>query len=224
MSLRFIRYVLPYSNSNMYVGIENRNALVIDPNISDDALRYLERNNVKRATVLLTHEHYDHTSGLTWLMSHVDCTVICHEQTAVSLKNGKNNRPLIIASNRMGTGSTKEAKKLVRSLPQGYICEPDITFTEEYSFGWEDHRIKMLYCPGHSPGSCCIEIDNDTVATGDSLILNTPVITKFPGGSEEEYLNKTLPYLEKISDDTLILPGHGETFYMKEERQNHEKS
>lgn len=218
------KYVFDYTNSNMYIIAENGSALVIDPHISEEALNYLDSNNVRNTTVLLTHEHYDHTSGLTWLSSHFESTVICHEQTAFSLINGRNNRPIVIFSSRMSDLSTEEKKDFFRSLPQGYRCTPDITFTNEYSFDWKNHMIKMIHCPGHSPGSCCIEIDDNITATGDSLILNTPVITRFPGGSEEEYMNKTLPYLERISDDTLILPGHGEIFYMKEARQNHEKS
>lgn len=218
------KYVFGFPNSNMYIIAKNGNALVIDPNVSERALNYLTSNNVGKVTVLLTHEHYDHTSGLTWLSSHFKCMVICHEQTADSLKNGRNNRPLVIASTRMNDQSKEEIKNIIRGLPQGYVCDPDITFSDEYSFAWEGHKIKMIPCPGHSPGSCCIELDDDTVATGDSLIFNTPVITRFPGGNEEDYENKTLRYLESLSDDIFILPGHGETFYMKEERQSHEKS
>ena len=210
------KYVFGLSNSNMYVIAKNGSALVIDPNISDDALSWLNTNNVDKVTVLLTHEHYDHTSGLTWLTSHFGCTVICHEQAAVSLKKGLNNRPIVIASSKMLTLPKEQVREILRGLPQGYFFEPDITFADEYGFVWEGHSIKMISCPGHSPGSCCIELDG---ATGDPLILNAPVITRFPGGSEEDYRNITLGYLEGLSDDTLILPGHGEMFYMKEARQ-----
>lgn len=218
------KYVFGFPNSNMYVIAENGSALVIDPNISNDALSYMISNSVDKVTVLLTHEHYDHTSGLAWLTSQLDCTVICHEQTAVSLKKGKNNRPALIALNKKEELPKERVMEVLRGLPQGFFCDPDITFTDDYVFEWEGHMIKMIACPGHSPGSCCIELDSDTVATGDSLILNTPVITRFPGGSEEEFRAKTLGYLEGLSDDTYILPGHGETFYMKEERQRHEKN
>lgn len=214
----FKRYVFPYANSNMYITTENLSALVIDPNISEEALKYLISENVCNVTVLLTHEHYDHTSGLTWLMSHFSGKVICHEETAKSLREGKNNRPVIIASNRMDKLSGSEIKTLVHSLPQGYRYDPDITFTDIYSFDWQGHSIKMVPCPGHSRGSCCIELDGSVMATGDSLILRTPVITRLPGGSMELYQNITRPYLNGISDEMLILPGHGESFHMKESR------
>lgn len=219
----FRRYVFPYAESNMYVFCENESALVIDPNVSEEALAYLRGENVREITVLLTHEHYDHTSGLTWLMQRFKGNVVCHEETADSLRNGRNNRPLVIAANLMGRLSGDEIKALALSLPQGYRYDVDISFTDEYCFSWEGHDIRMVSCKGHSKGSCCIEIDDGIIATGDSLIHNTPVITRFRGGSAQDYKAVTLPYLKQIDGDTLILPGHGEPFFMKEERGLYEE-
>lgn len=210
------RFVFPCTNSNMYVIAENGSALIIDPNVSEDALEYLRGENVSQVTVLLTHEHYDHTSGVTWLCEKFDSTVICHEEAAVSLRSGKDSRPLVVVSHFMKDISREEVRKLTAGLPQNYKYEPEITFTESYLFEWQGHKVNMVPTPGHSRGSCCIEIDGNVVATGDSLILNTPVITRFPGGSAEQYESITLPYLRDIKSDTLILPGHGETFYMNE--------
>ena len=225
----FRRYVFAYAESNMYVFCENESALVIDPNVCEEALAYLKENNVREITVLLTHEHYDHTSGLTWLMQHFNGNVVCHEETADSLRNGRNNRPLVIAANRMGRLSGDEVKALARSLPQGYRYDPQVTFVAEYAFMWQGHAVRLKHCPGHSRGSCCIELGGGAsvacgvIATGDSLIRNTPVITRFRGGSEKDYTAVTLPYLKQIDGDTLILPGHGEPFYMKEERGLYEE-
>ena len=68
-------------DSRMYVLLENEKALVIDPCISDDALRLLQENNVTEILVLLSHEHYDHISGVNWLREnfpkvHVMCSSV----------------------------------------------------------------------------------------------------------------------------------------------------
>ena len=204
----------------MYVISSGKKALVIDPNVSEQALEELRKQRVDELTVLLTHEHYDHTSGLTWLCEKFRSTVICHEQTACALRLGKNNRPIIIASNRMQSLSSDAVKAVVESLPQGYRYEADVTFSDEHEFEWEGHKIRMIALPGHSKGGCCIEIDGDTVATGDLLIWETPVITRFPGGSEALYQSVTLPYLESLPDTVTVLPGHGRRFLMKEYRKN----
>lgn len=213
------KYVFIYASSNMYIIVSNQKALIIDPNISVEAMEYLLNEKVSEIVVLLTHEHYDHTSGLNWICSKFKSTVICHSETARSLREGKNNRPIVIASRRMITSTSETLKELVHDLPQGYKYDADITFSDTYSFIWEEHKIHMVSLPGHSKGGCCIEIDDNVVATGDLLIYNTSVITRFPGGSEEEYKKYTVPYLDRISDNTLIIPGHGNVFYMKEMRK-----
>ena len=210
------RYVFEYADSNMFVMISDNSALVIDPNISQSALKYLRENHISEITVMLTHEHYDHTSGLTWLCGKFKSNVICHTETAVSLQSGKNNRPVMIASQRFKTLPRDEIKKITDNLPQKYTYDPDITFSNKFGFEWHGHEINLISTPGHSKGSCCIEIDDSIVATGDSLIFNTPVVTRFLGSSIEQFENITLPYLKRIKGDTLILPGHGDMFYMKE--------
>ena len=213
------KYVFELAGSNMYVAFSGKKALVIDPNVSEEALAELRRQQIDEITVLLTHEHYDHTSGLVWLCEQFRSTVICHEQTACALRLGRNNRPIIIASNRMQDLSPDAVKAMIETLPQGYRYEADVTFSKEYTFDWEGHRIRMVAMPGHSKGGCCIEIDHDTVLTGDLLIWNTPVITRFPGGSEELYQALTLPYLESLPDSVTVLPGHGRQFLMSEYRK-----
>ena len=54
-------------DSNMYVILENKKALIIDPCVSEEAKEYLKSEQVKEILVLLTHEHYDHISGVNWL-------------------------------------------------------------------------------------------------------------------------------------------------------------
>lgn len=208
------RFVFEYANSNMYVIAKDKSALVIDPNISEDALKFLHSNNVSEITVLLTHEHYDHTSGLIWLCGKFRSTVICHEETAKSLRCGKNSRPIMMISNLRDKLPRTEIKSIIDKLPQNYKYVPDITFESEYDFKWQEHFVKIISTPGHSRGSCCIEIDDNVVATGDSLILNTPVIVRLSGGSCEQYERLAKPYLNALPSGILILPGHGKQFFL----------
>ncbi len=212
----FRRFTFPQIGSNMYVLAANGEALVIDPHISEDALSYLRDEGTQKVTVLLTHEHYDHTSGLPWLSRQFPCRVICHEATAASLREGKNNRPAVFASHLAGVHATEEERAYVRSLPSRYRYDVDIEFYDEYRFEWRGLLVRMISVPGHSPGSCCIELGSNVVATGDSLIYDTPVITKFPGGSAEAFAKCAVPYLRKIAEDTWILPGHGRSFFFHE--------
>ena len=63
-------------NSNMYMIIENNNALVIDPHYSDKLSSIFKNNNISDVTILLTHEHPDHTSGVEWITDNFKTTLI----------------------------------------------------------------------------------------------------------------------------------------------------
>lgn len=214
------QYSSPVLKSNMFLICSGPEALVIDPHISDEALALLKGQGVKRILILLTHEHYDHTSGLPWLAGNMKSEVVCQEATARSLRTGKNNRPLVLASQCINSTDREIWRACINSLPSGYTYEADSVFETEKLLCWQGHRIRMIHTPGHSPGSCCIELDEELVVTGDSFIRHTPVITRFPGGSSEAYLRETVPYLQRIREGSMILPGHGETFvFQKSELQ-----
>lgn len=121
----------------------------------------------------------------------------------------KNNRPLVVAMRLKVLGEVDKLKKLM-SEQKLYSCKSDITFENELNFTWHGHSIKMIHTPGHSKGSCCIEIDDKYVFTGDSMIPNEKVLTRFPGGDENVFEQITLPYLMSISNDKWVMPGHGE--------------
>lgn len=213
MDIKNIRkFTFGVAGSNMYIAVKNKEALVVDPHISKEALIFLSECNVSLITVLLTHEHYDHVSGVTWLKSLFNCVIICHTETNLSLQKGKNNRPVVIGARLMQKYPREYIKKIIDKLPQGFVCSADCCFDYEYQFSWNNYSLHCISTPGHSKGSCCIEIDSNIVITGDSLIPNTQVITSFPGGSLYDYINCTVPYLNSIKNGTWILPGHGNVF------------
>ena len=72
----------------MYVIIENDNALIIDPHEDDEILKRLE--NIKNVTILLTHEHPDHISGVYWFQEKFNCKLICTKYCAEYISQEKN--------------------------------------------------------------------------------------------------------------------------------------
>jgi glyoxylase-like metal-dependent hydrolase (beta-lactamase superfamily II) len=207
-NMKFKKFVLPYINSNMYIGIEDGHAIIIDPNISSDGFEYLNNSNIKDGVLLLTHEHFDHTTGVNRIKELFPCKLICQTKCAESISNKAKNRPLsLLLINH------NEDPKAVRSFFNQfelYECKADIAFDDSYEFLWYSHNVRLTSTPGHSKGSICIDIDNNMVFTGDTLIPDIPVITRYPGGSMDEYKNITLPYLMHIEKSKYIYPGHGD--------------
>lgn len=199
-------------DSRMYIIIKNKEALIIDPCISKDALELLLKNDVKEILVLLTHEHYDHISGVNWLKGKFKCHVICSKKCGDNIQNSNLNLSAYFNVLFLNKYNNSEEFDLIYD----FSCTSDETFSESFEFYWTIHHIKLIETPGHSEGSVCIKFDNNIIFTGDSLIKGRKIITKLPGGSKNDYRNVTLPFLKSIPNGTVIYPGHGESGMIKE--------
>ena len=218
-------YILPLMNANMFVLVSGENALVIDPNKDDGAIEMLKNAGARDVTVILTHEHFDHISGvnrLRELMSETGgtCKVYANAYCAEAIKDADKNFSRFFKA--MFITRTDEELKLADELfDTDYTCEADVVLAADDEIGWEDLTIRTHDTPGHSPGSICAEVYDAegnlaALVTGDSLVEGNTVITRLPRGSKSDYKNITRPYLESFPPDTLVLPGHGEISYMKD--------
>lgn len=199
--------------TNMYVMVVGNKALIVDPHNSKEAITLLHQNGITNITIFLTHEHPDHTCGVPLLVQEFSTTLICQQQCALAIAHKRNNRPAVIAlilAEQDRINGTKTATDFIQEIGT-YECFADIVFEKSLEYAWEGHNFTCISTPGHSPGSCCI-VWGDAVFTGDSFILDNPVITRFVGGSAKDYKLKTYPFLCSLSPETVILPGHGKIF------------
>lgn len=200
-------FMMPVINSNMYVLIKMGAALIIDPCVSSEAEYLLSSNKVAQCTILLTHEHYDHISGINRLRKLFGCKVICSLKCADligdSHKNGASTFGALFLSHGEGT------RNMVEKLwdPE-YYCRADEVYKDKKTFLWQELKVEIQETPGHSPGSQIIKINDKNVFSGDSLIPGQKTITRLPGGSKKIFIEKTLPYIEKLDIDSVIYPGH----------------
>ena len=67
--------------------------------------------------------------------------------------------------------------------------------------------IELLHTPGHTPGSQCFLLDGHLIA-GDTLFLEGCGRTDLPGGDAEQLYYSITQKLAKVSDETLLFPGH----------------
>ncbi len=102
------------------------------------------------------------------------------------------------------------------NLPKG--SAPDNILLEEgnlIKFGKE--TLTVLHTPGHTRG--CICLVGDRIAfTGDTLFAGGIGRTDFPEGSMTD-MNRSLQKLERLPDNLLIYPGHGESSMIGEEKR-----
>lgn len=207
-------YTYEVIDSKMYVMTEGKRALVIDPCISETAVGHLKEQNIDDVLIILTHEHYDHMSGIELFRNAFDsCTVLCSEACNTYMqrptRNGSKYFKALFIDKTLEL--IEEAEKV---QPVSYTA--DELFTGEKRFDWQGHDVFIRETPGHSPGSSCIIVDEEFLFTGDSLLKNDPVITRLPGGNRKIYNEEALPYLLSLSGDLMVFPGHGESGVLHE--------
>lgn len=211
----FQRYVFPYIHSNMYLRIEQDEALIVDPQSSAEAMQKLEAAGVKRLLILLTHEHFDHVSGVNFFREKIlNTTVIAHVYCAERVKTAKNNRPLALLL--MAEDEERDAIMRFYETIRVEEIRVDVSIREETSLSWLTHTMRLVPCPGHSPGSMVICFDQTHVFSGDYLIPDTEVILRYPGGSARDYAAVTKPFLLALPRGVQILPGHKEPYFLDE--------
>lgn len=204
--------------SNMFTILTDKETVVFDPNVDEDLLSLFERQNISKVHILLTHGHYDHISGVEWLKDKTSAEVFCQVMCAKRLMNPK--RPLArMVALVLHDEDKKDGGHRYLDFKESYkpfIIEADKTFEKKASLMAGDLIFEVTSTPGHSEGSACYSLFGKMVFTGDTLLQDYPVITTFPGGNKAEYEKYAFPYLSSLSKDTIIMPGHGEPFLLKE--------
>lgn len=217
--------VYEHINSNMYVLIAGREALIIDPHKNEELTELLKSKGISKVTILLTHEHHDHTTGVYWYQENFESTLICQQNAAEYIARKQYLRPTLIAfilgeeDHINGTHIYDEFKKSF--VPRQYYA--DVTYEEQYTTIWNNYTFDFFHIPGHSAGSSLIFLNGNYAFTGDSLLKDLPIIIRFPGSNKEEYMRVTYPLLSHLlTSDMTILPGHGKPFVLKEIMNNNQ--
>jgi glyoxylase-like metal-dependent hydrolase (beta-lactamase superfamily II) len=84
-----------------------------------------------------------------------------------------------------------------------------------------DDELKVLFTPGHSPGSICFYCEAQKfVIGGDVLFRKSIGRTDLPGGDHDTLLNSIRNKLFVLPDDVIVYSGHGEPTTIGFEKEN----
>ncbi len=176
----------PMENFIYFIGDKDtQDIVVIDPAwdakfILDEA----KKNNLNIKALLVTHGHFDHTNAVEELLKTIDVPVYINKHEAdffnqYEIKWGKEN---------------------VKKTESG----------EKLKIGNID--IRFVHTPGHTPGSQCFLVraydHTPLLVSGDTLFINGCGRCDLPGGNVDEMFDTISNKLMKMSDDTIIFPGH----------------
>lgn len=205
------RYESDLLLSNMYVVAEGTHAVVIDP-FPDITLA----NGLVIDKILLTHEHYDHISGVNLWKEITKASVLCSRACADNITSPRKN-----LSKHFKEFCELQTWIELENIPQSdpeYSCGADEVFEDELVFKWQGHKWYLFEMPGHSQGSIGILLDDTFLFSGDSLMENCGIELRLPGGSRKKWKELGEPRLRQIPYGIRVYPGHFKDFIYHKER------
>lgn len=190
------------SNCHIVINEDLKTAVLVDCGGEPiKLLNYINRNNLSVKAILLTHGHYDHFEGASYIQKETNCNVY------VSLKD----------SNMLTSSIHSLAKALDYDSFQP--VESFITVSEGDTIKEAGFEFKVLSTPGHTAGSLCY-ICKDNLFTGDTLFRRSMGRTDFPTGSYFDMKN-SLQRLYNLEGNYNVYTGHnGNTDLQSEKMLN----
>lgn len=188
--------------------------LIIDPGIGvvDHLEALLEEHRLRPAAVLLTHGHFDHTFSVAPVCGARGITAYIHPDDEDMLRDPlKYTGPQF--NQLLGQLGGFTAPDDVAPLVDGGVIEiAGITMAVDHA-------------PGHTRGSVMFRIPGDPVNgpepvcfTGDVLFEGSIGRTDLPGGDSEAMRTSLRDKVLTLTDETVVLPGHGNATTIGRER------
>ena len=167
-----------------------------------------EHADIKVRYILLTHHHYDHSSGAQQLREATGSQVLLHAGEEKFLPYSKSEAPQDLEA---GEENKQVAEAIQRFRDQAAEATPDVRVSDGETFKVGGLTVEVVHTPGHTLGSVCFYMPGEkALFTGDTALgLGTVAISPPPYGDMGLYL-ESLGRL-KTYDCALMLPGHGQT-------------
>jgi hydroxyacylglutathione hydrolase len=190
--------------TNCYVlGCERtRQAIVIDPGDDDAAImRALKRHDLALALLVVTHAHFDHILAARPLQ----------EATGAPFRLHAADQPLLQAM--------RQTTMAWIGVDPGKPPTVDGHLVAGETIRVGDVELVVRVTPGHSPGGITlVESASHRAFTGDSIFAGSIGRADLPGGNQDVLLDAIHREILTLPDDYLLLPGHGPSSTVLEER------
>ncbi len=156
------------------------------------ALATINTDPIKQ--LINTHWHFDHTGGNEWV----------HEAGASILAQKNTRKHLLVDTRAEGWKHTFPAS------PAGAI--PTTVFEEDLTLRMNGATLILKhYLPAHTDSDISVHFtEADIFQTGDTFWnRNYPFIDYSTGGSIDGTIRAAEANIAKVTDDTIVIPGHG---------------
>ena len=177
-------------------------AWIVDPGADADRIRAcLRKYQLQVAHYVCTHGHIDHISALDDLLTTHPAPVWMHADDAAWAFTALNRLPPAYPQPPQRPASLRTDLVDNGTLSQGGIT------------------ARVICTPGHTPGCVCLYVEQEKLLlTGDTLFAGSVGRTDLPGG-DGRLLMRSLAKLLTLPQETQMIPGHGPSSTLAEERQ-----
>jgi len=196
---------------NVFLVRDGAESALIDAGFNDDEsfekrmamLRELGAERPKY--IILTHHHYDHSSGAHRLREATGAKIVVHnDEEALLLNPEEETGDMEIPEDQ------KEAREQARKWRiEAAKAVPDVRVSDGDVLEVGSLRLRCVHAPGHTAGHLCVFLESERVLfAGDNVLgVGTAAISPPPHGDMAEYI-RSLRKMQSL-DAALLCPGHG---------------
>ena len=181
---------------------ESKDCVIIDPSFSfDRVLEKVKSLGYEPREYWLTHAHWDHFVGTAYPES-INSGIQAHVHLLDEILFDE------------GIRSMKRQIPFIGNSPRPVT---DLADRQELHVG--KYVFRVLLTPGHAPGHCCFYCEQaGWLFSGDLVFFHSYGRTDLTGGSLPILMKSIRERVLTLPDDTLILPGHEDYTFVRDEK------
>ena len=208
MQVAVFQFSLFGINTYLIFDPESKECIIVDPGMTtreeEEAIEnFISLKGLTLTQVVNTHLHIDHVAGIPYLRKKYGVPVLAHE-----------------GDKFLGENIAEQARMFGLDLNIG-----ELEITQYLKAGdkikiWKG-ELDVISVPGHSKGSIALyDKDSKFLISGDALFQGSIGRTDLPGGNYRELIDSIETNLLSLPDDTVVLPGHGNSSTIGEEKKS----
>lgn len=181
---------------------QTKEAILVDPGAEGPRIQSeIEALGLKVISIIHTHAHFDHIGASAEMHALTNAPLLLHPADDMLWEN------LSMQGQMFG----------FRMNP---IERWNQDLEDEMPLQFGNQKLKTLWTPGHTPGSCCFSV-GEILFSGDTLFQNSIGRTDLWGGDFNQIKSSIKNRLYSLDSETTVICGHGpNTVVGKEKKSN----
>ena len=196
----------PFRENTYLMWNRQGECILVDPSPytageKESLFAYISDNKLEPKEIWLTHGHFDHVFGVSFVLREYPVPVRMHPDDRIILENNH-----IFAAS------------VLLDAPDCSFGTIDLVDGEVLDT-LPDSPFKVIWTPGHTPGSVClVDFKDKVMLSGDTLFAGTIGRTDHMGGDYDLEIVSVMEKLMGLPGDIDVLPGHGGMTTIADER------